>query len=120
MPYVPLREVRDHVAQRKEFKGNNIFARKLGGAFDRKGEQIYAVFSYRYDWPLLIHAAGLWFENQDRFSRTTSKHHAYAKPYYIETRKLSVDAMNDLLNPHTQSGSVLRMLAAAAQETNHA
>ena len=32
MPYVPLREVRDNVANLKEFKGNNIFARKLGGA----------------------------------------------------------------------------------------
>ena len=111
MAYVPLREVRDHVANRKEFKGNNIFGRQF--------DKLYAVFSYRYDWPLLIHAAGLWFENQDKFSRTTSKHHAYAKPYYIETRKLPVDAMNDLLNPNTQSGSALRMLAAA-QETDHA
>ena len=115
MSYVPLREVRDHVAQRKEFKGNNIFARKLG----RIGEQIYAVFSYRYDYPILIHAAGMWFENQDKFSRSTTRHLSSARPYYIETRKLSVDAMNDLLNPHTQSGSVLRMLAAA-QETDHA
>lgn len=111
MGYTPLRDVRSYVVNRQEFKGNNIFARHYG--------PLYAVFSYRHDWPLFIHAAGLWFENQDRFSRTTSKHHAYAKPYYIETRKLSVDAMNDLLNPHTQSGSVLRMLAAA-QETNHA
>ena len=111
MGYTPLRDVRSYVVSRQEFKGNNIFARHYG--------PLYAVFSYRHDWPLFIHAAGLWFENQDRFSRTTSKHHAYAKPYYIETRKLSVDAMNDLLNPHTQSGSVLRMLAAA-QETNHA
>lgn len=111
MGYTPLRDVRSYVVNRQEFKGNNIFARHYG--------PLYAVFSYRHDWPLFIHAAGLWFENQDRFSRTTSKHHAYAKPYYIETRKLSVDAMNDLLNPHTQSGSALRMLAAA-QETNHA
>lgn len=114
MPYVTLREVRDHVANRKEFKGNNIFARNLG----RIGEQIYAVFSYRYDYPILIHAAGMWFENQDKYSRSTSRHLTSAKPYNVDTRKLPVDAMNDLLNPHTQSGSVLRMLAAA-QETNH-
>ena len=112
MSYVPLREVRDHVANRKEFKGNNIFGRRLGG-------NIYAVFSFRYDYPILIHGAGMWFENQDKYSRSTNRHLSVARPYYIETRKLSVNAMNDLLNPNTQSGSVLRMLAAA-QETNHA
>ncbi len=111
MAYATLRDVHTYVLRKEEFKGNNIFGRQF--------DKLYAVFSYRYDWPLLIHAAGLWFENQDRFSRSTTRHLSSARPYYIETRKLSVDAMNDLLNPHTQSGSVLRMLAAA-QETNHA
>ena len=111
MAYATLRDVHTYVVRKEEFKGNNIFGRRLDG-------NIYAVFSYRYDYPILIHAAGMWFENQDKYSRSTSRHLTAAKPYYIETRKLSVDAMNDLLNPNTQSGSVLRMLAAA-QETDH-
>lgn len=110
MGYTPLRNVRSYVVNRQEFKGNNIFARHYG--------PLYAVFSYRHDWPLFIHGAGMWFENKDKFSRSTSRHHTAAHPLSHNTRKLSVHEMNDLLNPHTQAGSVLRMLATA-EETSH-
>ena len=105
MPYTPLRDVRNLVARCQPFEGNNIFA--------EKSDYAYAVYSYRKDWPILINIAGLWFKNQSRYSRTTSKHMGYAVPLYTETRPLPVDNMNDLLNPNTPPGSAMKLLAMA-------
>ena len=41
---------------------------------------IYVVFSYRRTWPLIINWKGVWFRNEDKFSRTTSKHSSQAHP----------------------------------------
>lgn len=40
----------------------------------------YVVFSYGYHWPLYINWKGVWFENKDKYSRTTTKHSSQADP----------------------------------------
>lgn len=107
MPYTPLRDARTCVLRKEEFTGNNVYAKRIG--------PLYAVFSYRDTWPLFIYGAGFWFINQDKYSRTTSKHHGMLCPS-TNTRKLPVSEMVDLLNPHTHSGATLRMLAEVCDE----
>ena len=41
---------------------------------------IYVVFSYRRSWPLFVNWRGVWFRNNEKFSRTTSKHSSQAHP----------------------------------------
>lgn len=44
---------------------------------------IYAVYSYGPHWPLFIYSTDtrLWYANEDKFSRTTTKHYSQAFPY---------------------------------------
>lgn len=46
----------------------------------------YAVFSYGAHWPLYIWRNGVWFENEDKYSVTTTRHSTYAHPR-TETKK---------------------------------
>lgn len=103
--YTPLKDVRALVARQEPFTGSNIFSEQW--------EYAYVVFSYRYDYPILINIAGLWFENEDKYSRTTSRHLSSARPFYVETRKLPVESMNAILNPSTPPGSAMKLLALA-------
>ncbi len=43
----------------------------------------YVVYSYGKHWPLFIWDASkkTWFENEDRYSSTTSHHRSYTHPY---------------------------------------
>jgi hypothetical protein len=80
---------RTQVQARIPFKGNNTFGEMLNGA--------YAVFSYGRHWPLFAYIDGTWFENQDRYGRTTSKHHGQLHPLE-ETEKVTKDELLELLS----------------------
>lgn len=41
---------------------------------------LYVVYSYRRSWPLYANWKGIWFANEDKFSRTTTKHSSQAHP----------------------------------------
>lgn len=105
MAYTPLKDVRHLVARGQPFTGSNLFGEQR--------EYAYAVFSYRFDYPILINIAGLWFENETKYSRSTSRHLSSARPFGINPRLLPVDNMNDLLNPNTPPGSAMKLLAMA-------
>lgn len=109
MSYTPLRNVRNLVSRGQPFTGNNIFGEQR--------EYAYVVYSYRFDYPILINIAGIWFENSTRYSVTTSKHLGSARPFHVNPRLLPVDAMNDLLDPHTPAGSAMQLLALADRAT---
>lgn len=50
---------------------------------------LYVVYSYGSHWPLFMYNAAtcLWYENEDKYSVTTSRHHGYAHPHFpTETR----------------------------------
>lgn len=62
-------------------------------AFDNSNKQLYArrnaynlyvVYSYGPHWPLFIYCPETeqWFENEDNYSPTTSRHHSYAHPHF--------------------------------------
>lgn len=72
------------VRRRQEFKGSNLFGTYLD---DR-----YVVYSYGEHWPLFVHINGAWFENQDKYSRTTPKQKRQAHPD-AGTVKLSTEQM---------------------------
>lgn len=86
------------VYDRKPFKDTNKFARREG--------ELYVVYSFGQHWPMFIHdgRTGQWFENEDRYSRTTSKHRTQCYPLGAmapQTQKRSCSEMIAIINEHT-------------------
>jgi hypothetical protein len=60
------------VVDRKDFKGSNLFAETWRG--------IYAVYSYGYHFPIYAFVDGKWYANEDKYSRSTTRHQSQARP----------------------------------------
>lgn len=72
------KNAREFVQKEHPFDGNNLFA-QFGCSHDTK-ETWYVVYSYGLHFPMFVKANGIWFENEDKFSPTTSKHRSQAHP----------------------------------------
>ena len=68
------------VKECKPFNGNNLFAVRLLAQPEVNLTERYVVYSYGTHWPLFINQDGIWYENADRYSPTTSKHRSQAHP----------------------------------------
>lgn len=79
---------RSAVQKKLSFTGNNTFGEYLSGA--------YVVFSYGYHWPMFAYIDGTWFENDGRYSRTTSKHRSQLHPLE-DTEKVSTEELLELV-----------------------
>ena len=77
---------RPFVQNKKEFKGNNLFA-------VNKGDK-YVVYSYGEHFPLFVFSNGTWYENEDRYSVTTSKQKTQSHPL-CKTKKVSTKWLCD-------------------------
>lgn len=69
-------KARAYVQARKPFTNHN------GQLYGKWEGDRYVVYSYGAHWPLFIYDAALrvWFENEDKCSPTTSKHHTQTHP----------------------------------------
>ena len=73
MDNIANRDCRSYVERKEEFEGSNLYARKIG--------KIYVVYSYGRHYPMFLCRKGHWYENSDKYSSSTSKHHSQARPY---------------------------------------
>ena len=71
---------REFVQMRVEFTGSNLLAECHG--------ENYFVFSYGHHWILFAYVDGVWYENDERYSMSTSKHRSQCHPH-VDTVKLS-------------------------------
>lgn len=94
LPRINGRTARAWVLEKQPFKNSNgqFFAywQGLDGLENRNAR--YVVYSYGTHWPLFVYVpqVNLWFENKEKFSRTTSKHRMQAHPL-CETVPLSLE-----------------------------
>lgn len=102
MERIANRDASNYVRRCQEFKGSNLFGTYID---DR-----YVVYSYGAHWPMFIHADGTWFENQDKYSRTTSTHKGQAHPR-TATTKLSTEQMVSIAQKGVVGHVVERMVA---------
>ena len=72
---------RRFVQDRQPFTGNNLFALSLPARPEINLPERYVVYSYGAHWPLFICESGVWYENNDRYSPTTSKHRTQSHPH---------------------------------------
>ena len=76
------------VENRILFKANNIFSELHG--------ENYFVFSYGRHWILFAFVDGIWYENKDKYSQSTSKHRSQARPAGVNTILVSKEAIHKL------------------------
>lgn len=67
------KDARRLVEARQPFTGSNLFAEWSG--------EVYAVYSYGYHWPLIVHKGGTWYINEDKYSQSTSCHLTHCRPF---------------------------------------
>ena len=79
---------RSMVQAKIPFTGNNTFGENLNGA--------YVVFSYGHHWPMFACIDGTWYENDGRYSTTTSKHRSQLHPLE-DTEKVSLEELLNLV-----------------------
>jgi hypothetical protein len=77
------RDARQYVEAKKPFKGSNIWGQWVSPDKPKSEdaiEDIYVVYSYGEHFPMYIYAEDTWFENEDKFSPSTSKHQTQCRP----------------------------------------
>ena len=90
-----------YVTDRREFKGSHLFGEWDSVAEWISNENMYAVYSYGYHFPIYIWVGGVWYENTDKYSMSTSKHQTQARPD-ADTVKMDTDGMMDILRSSVQ------------------
>jgi len=100
LPRVANAKCRLYVERCEPFRGSNLYG--IYSLMDADHE-VYTVFSYGDHYPMFIYTEGLWFENEDSYSRTTSKQKNQARPMGANTILLSTRWMQRLANNGYQS-----------------
>jgi hypothetical protein len=57
----------------------------------------YVVYSYGKHFPLFVHQDGIWYENQDRYSVSTSKHRSQSHPH-TNTMPMTTSALQRIID----------------------
>ena len=76
-----------YTTMKKEFKANNMFAQWTNG--------VYVVYSYGKHFPMYIYnpIRDKWYENLDKYSKSTSKQQNQARPRDVETTLMTTVLM---------------------------
>ena len=85
MKRVANNAARTYVKTLTPFKGSNTFGQweSESGADAR-----YVVYSYGRHWPLFVWHDGKWYENEGKYSVSTSKQHSQLHPHPTEGTEL--------------------------------
>ena len=94
MKRVANKNARIYVQNRESFEGSHTFGEWRSTTHSPRDSR-YIVCSYGMHWPLFIWENGVWYENEDKASPTTSKHRTQLHPH-AETRLLPADAMREI------------------------
>jgi hypothetical protein len=80
---VANKNCRQHVQSRTDFTGSNLYGQWRNNIVDPEtpDNSRYIVFSYGEHYPMFIYANGCWFENEDKYSVSTSKHRSQSHPH---------------------------------------
>jgi len=98
------------VTDRKEFKGSNLFG-EWDNVWDWLGNKTpntpYVVYSYGRHFPIYVWLLGVWYENTDKYSVSTSKHQTQARPD-ADTVKVDAKTMRDMINRNVEERIISR------------
>ena len=89
MKRISNKNARKSVQTRNAFKGSNTYG-------DWYSDDKYVVYSYGSHFPLFVWYNGVWYENSDKYSVTTSKHKNQLHPL-ADTVKQSTSVLLALI-----------------------
>jgi len=97
----------DFVTKREPFKASNTFGQWVT-------EGLYVVYSYGYHFPMYAYDADnhMWFENTDKFSRSTSKQQSQLRP---DTRSSVIQLNTSFMKILVQAGGLYGLLIEKAR-----
>jgi len=88
------RNARPYVMLRTPFEGSNLYAKQRTAVTSDDTVTWYVVYSYGEHYPMFVYINGHWFENEDKYSPTTSKHksqsHPHTSTFPLSTRWMQV------------------------------
>lgn len=93
------REAHRFTTTRTLFKGSNLYSANIG--------YLYAVFSYSELSPLFVYANGKWYENSDRFSRSTERQRRDARPEGVTLEMRDTVQLRKMLHEAIQPASAV-------------
>jgi len=111
-PKVANSSCRPFVQEHKPFTGSNLYAVIHGYESD---DERYIVYSWGEHFPMFIYANGCWFENEDKYSRSTTRHNTQAHPLK-STVLLSTYWMRVLANEGYHAIAKERILGSPARK----
>lgn len=82
-------DCRNFVEEKVAFKANNIFSEWRDGK--------YVVYSYGKHFPMYIYKTGKWYENSDKYSRSTSKQQTQARPFNFDLIHKTTREMQEII-----------------------
>lgn len=112
LPRIANIKCRKYVQNREPFRGSNLYG--INSLVDADHE-VYTVYSYGDHYPMFIYTEGMWFENEDKYSPTTSKQRGQAHPH-TPTILLSTQWMKRLANNGYQGIAKERILTTEPME----
>ena len=84
MTKITNREARDLIIRKETFTTGNktLFAKYFEERTNANIPPLYIVYSYGEHFPMWVYdyGSGNWYGNQDKYSRTTSKHQSITRP----------------------------------------
>ena len=86
----------EYVSKFVDFKANNVFSESIIYGVINK-ELCYAVYSYGHHFPLYVNKAGIWYENSDKYSVSTSKQQTQARPD-TDTIKKTTSELKEIIS----------------------
>lgn len=92
----------DFVNKTEPFKASNTWGEWIG--------ELYVVFSYGYHFPMFAYSTELnqWFENTDKYSRSTSKQQSQLRPNHRVEHYLTTSEMGQLVSARSVAEWVIR------------
>lgn len=105
MKQIANRDARDYVRNKEHFKGSNLFTDEV----DLDTSTLYVVYSYGRHFPLFVAETDAdnntrWYENIDKYSRSTSKQKSQAHPHFDMTplsvedmQRIAIDGFTELI-----------------------
>lgn len=83
MQHITAKPIRTTNRNAGDYVRNGVpFTNSNGQLFGRwETPSLYVVYSYGEHWPLFAWDNGTWYENDDRYSVTTTRHRTHAHPH---------------------------------------
>jgi hypothetical protein len=104
MSRVANKDASKYIRRLEPFQGSNFVGCRVG--------EMYVAYSYGSHFPVCIYTDGVWLENSDKYSRSTSRHQSYARQAYDNATLMTTNELYHVIAWGGLVKSIAQRLAA--------